>query len=477
MATINASSSADIIVPSNNGDTYRGLGGDDTYIISNAVNGDVTIVDTVGTNTIQLVDGLSISSTKFAADSVKLTLSNGSTVTVNGADNFTFEIGGNETSGTTGSSVDYAGLASAMGVASLPTGSTISDGTGGTISGTSVGASATYTLSASANTVAEGGSITYTVTASSAPTSDVTLTYSVVGNDLGGAATSATADDIVSLSGSVTIASGSTSTTFSITPNTDESNEGLEGIKVSLLDSDNAVVGSHTASISNTTAAAATTSNLTTGVDTIAAGSGDNTIGGTITAANGVGSTAQPGDVIDGGAGTDVLKLSLAGTLTGDHTISGLEVSNVEEIQVNGFQTDNGQDYTLDMTLMTGVDTIGLVASSATNDLTISNIPNLMTVNAKQGGGDLTVTYLATTVVGTADAQQINVNNYTGALLSIAGVETVTIDSSGVKSTITALTTTSMTSLTVTGDALLTVTNAIENGTTSIDVVQVQLVV
>ena len=49
--------------------------------------------------------------------------------------------------------------------------------------------------------------------------------------------------------------------------------------------------------------------------------------------------------------------------------------------------------------------------------VTISNIPNLMTVNAKQGGGDLTVTYLATTVVGTADAQQINVNNYTGALL------------------------------------------------------------
>ena len=33
MATINHSSGADIIVPSNNGDTYRGLAGDDTYII------------------------------------------------------------------------------------------------------------------------------------------------------------------------------------------------------------------------------------------------------------------------------------------------------------------------------------------------------------------------------------------------------------------------------------------------------------
>jgi hypothetical protein len=67
MATINASTGADIIVPSNNGTTYRGLGGNDTYIISNAIaaNAKVTIVDT-WTNTIQLVDGLSIASSKFA---------------------------------------------------------------------------------------------------------------------------------------------------------------------------------------------------------------------------------------------------------------------------------------------------------------------------------------------------------------------------------------------------------------------------
>jgi hypothetical protein len=92
MATINASSSADIIVPSNNGTTYRGLGGNDTYIISNAIaaNAKVTIVDTSGTDTIQLVDGLSIASSKFAADSVQLTLSNGAVVQINGADKFTY---------------------------------------------------------------------------------------------------------------------------------------------------------------------------------------------------------------------------------------------------------------------------------------------------------------------------------------------------------------------------------------------------
>ena len=94
MATINASSSTDIIVPSVAGSTYRGLGGDDTYIISAQASGNITIVDTNGSNTIQLVDGLSITASKFAADSVQLTLSNGAVITVNGADKFTFDVGG-----------------------------------------------------------------------------------------------------------------------------------------------------------------------------------------------------------------------------------------------------------------------------------------------------------------------------------------------------------------------------------------------
>ena len=37
MATINQGSGADIIVPATNGTTYRGLAGDDTYIISNFI--------------------------------------------------------------------------------------------------------------------------------------------------------------------------------------------------------------------------------------------------------------------------------------------------------------------------------------------------------------------------------------------------------------------------------------------------------
>ena len=230
MATINYSTGADIIVPSNNGTTYRGLEGSDTYIISNAIaaNAKVTIVDTSGTNTIQLVDGLSISSSKFAGDSVQLTLSNGAVVTVNDADKFTFEVGGNETAGITGSSNTYAQLASAMGVAALPTGSTISDGSAGTVSGKTLTNPVSYSLSASATNVAEGGSLTYTVTASAPPAADVTLTYNVIGDDNKASVEKATGSDLDSLSGTVTISAGQSSANIVITGVDDSDDEAIE---------------------------------------------------------------------------------------------------------------------------------------------------------------------------------------------------------------------------------------------------------
>ena len=99
--TINFSSANDIIVPTNNNETYRGLDGDDVYIISNAIpnNSLITIIDTNGQNIIQLTNGLEISSSRFSQDSGRIELSNGASITINGADKFLFEIGGNLTAG------------------------------------------------------------------------------------------------------------------------------------------------------------------------------------------------------------------------------------------------------------------------------------------------------------------------------------------------------------------------------------------
>ena len=174
MATINHSSGADIIVPSNDGTTYRGLGGDDTYILSNSIaaNAAITIVDTSGANKIQLVDGLSISSSKFAADAVQLTLSNGAVVTINGASNFSYELGGNATSGVAGSTNTLSAFAATMGVATLPSSGSTDGSSDITVSnnGISSTASPTFTVTKSASKVAEGDEVTFTITASSAVT-------------------------------------------------------------------------------------------------------------------------------------------------------------------------------------------------------------------------------------------------------------------------------------------------------------------
>ena len=74
--TINYSSGNDIIIPTNN-TTYRGLQGDDIYVISKAIPSDLSlsIIDTKGKNIIQLIDGLKISSSKFSSDALNIILS------------------------------------------------------------------------------------------------------------------------------------------------------------------------------------------------------------------------------------------------------------------------------------------------------------------------------------------------------------------------------------------------------------------
>jgi Ca2+-binding RTX toxin-like protein len=482
MATINASTGADIIVPSNNGTTYRGLEGNDTYILSNAIaaNASVTIVDTSGTNTIQLVDGLSIASSKFAADSAQLTLSNGAVVTINNADQFTFEVGGNETAGVTGSSNTYAELASAMGVDPLPTGSTISDGSGGTITGSSVSGSSasSYSLSADATSVAEGGSITYTVTANAAVSSDTALTYNVRGSDNSGSVDKASGSDVDSQSGTVTILSGNSSATFTITATADNLAEGLEGIDVSVFDGNLNVIGTKTALISNNADLETTATNLTTANDAVTGGGGKDTIGaqiGTDGSTTATTFTYNPGDTIDGGAGSDTVKISKSGTNTGAQTYTGVEISNVENFEVSNFDAGVGaRSDTFDFTLITGVTTAGLTSSSTTDvagDTVFSNVAVLFDeVILKSGGAGLTVTYNAATVAGPGHSQNVLLSGTTAnADLTLAGIETINITGGAIKSTLAALTTAAATSINFDGDTSVTITAALEGGATTVN--------
>lgn len=105
--------------------------GNDTYVLSaNLIDADaqITISDTQGGNSLQLIGGLSIASSIVAADTAQLTLSNGAVITVLGASNMTYTLGGDPLSGVAGNSKDYQGFASdALGV-TLPSTGTASGG-------------------------------------------------------------------------------------------------------------------------------------------------------------------------------------------------------------------------------------------------------------------------------------------------------------------------------------------------------------
>jgi hypothetical protein len=131
VASLNFNSGKNYIIPTENDMTYRGLGGDDVYIISKAIPGNtkIQIIDTEGSNIIELVDGITITTSLFTKNATRLTLSNGSEVTINGADKFTYETSGNSTTGDVGSQWSYSDFVKGMGVTDGPPSSGSKNGT------------------------------------------------------------------------------------------------------------------------------------------------------------------------------------------------------------------------------------------------------------------------------------------------------------------------------------------------------------
>ncbi len=478
MATINHSSGADIIVPSNNGTTYRGLGGDDTYILSNSIeaNAAITIVDTSGANKIQLVNGLSVSSTKFAADAVQLTLSNGAVVTINGASNFTFDLGGNATAGTTGSVSSFADFAAGAGVASLPTSGSVAGASDVSVQGTawSSGGGASYTVTKSATSVTEGNAAVFTITSSVAVTADTSFSWTVIGDDNGGTVDKAGTTDVDLLSGTATIAAGSTSTTFSVTPTTDSTVEGIEGMKISVFDSNSNSISSDIILINNDGSSATTAAfTLTTGVDTFTGRSGNDSFDGTTA------DSLNDYDVLDGGAGVDTLTVKSASAAGGLTLIP--QLSNMEIIQATNSITDDtiADDDTLTIALA-GISGITSLANIAGGDgVTFNDLANPVDLTVKSAPNKTTVNYAATALTGAADSMTLTLSGTNSTTVAItddstattSALESLTINSISVANTLADLQIDGVLTptLTVTGGSALTITAALDSNVTTVD--------
>lgn len=164
--------------------------GNDKYILSAAnvtANQQITLSDTLGTNTLQLMGGLTIASSQVAADTVMLTLSNGAVVTVNGASTFSYEIAGDPLSGVAGTVQTFSAfVTTTLGAASVPTGSTVVTGTPNKViaGGTSAVTPLTFALTANNDTPAmTSGNDTVTGAAGTLAATDVISDASTTDSD------------------------------------------------------------------------------------------------------------------------------------------------------------------------------------------------------------------------------------------------------------------------------------------------------
>ena len=242
--TVRFGSGNDPIITANT-DTYLGGGGDDTYIVDPAfvtANAEITINDTQGANTLRLVGGIEIASSQVATLSngtgvVELTLSNGATVFVDGASNFDFEVGGDNTGqgATTQPFSDF--VEQTLGTTVPAAGDQPSQGGAVTIPNGSTGSTPEFSVSDN-GPVEEGNTAEFTVELSDPQGTQTTVDYAISRD--GGAS----ADDHdqptvggsnTGLTGTLNFAAGETSKTIEVPFLLDnETPESGEAISVSL---------------------------------------------------------------------------------------------------------------------------------------------------------------------------------------------------------------------------------------------------
>jgi hypothetical protein len=98
------------------------------------------------------------------------------------------------------------------------------------------------------------------------------------------------------------------------------------------------------------------------------------------------------------------LSISIAGALAADYTLSAVQTNSVERVLLNNFDTDATNNNIIDTALMTGLTTLGMSASDAAGDTIFTGMNAIVAAEMNNGSGDLTLTYNAAAVVGTADS-------------------------------------------------------------------------
>jgi len=210
----------------------------------------------------------------------------------------------------------------------------------------------------------------------------------------------------------------------------------LDSESIATLQSTLATVTSSDDSVTAAKAAADATANppatgqtftLTTGLDTVTGGAGDDTI-------NALTTTMTIGDNINGGEGVDTI--GLTSVLSGNASASGFTISNVESLSINLIDGDATAADTLTLNMINAsVDGVSITGTSATTLSDTVSLTNLAlgTDISLTGVADAAVTVGFASATGSSDSMNLNLSGVTSTaagdtVITAAGIETVNID-------------------------------------------------
>jgi len=206
------------------------------------------------------------------------------------------------------------------------------------------------------------------------------------------------------------------------------------------------------------------TDNQTTGgADNFTGGSGDDSF--LATSSN----SYDNGDVIDGGAGTDTLTARYA--LSADKTVLG-SITNVEKIIVDADDADAlaAETLTIGVDGFTGLTSVTVknADSDTTNQDTVlfNNIAAGVELGVTNGDADSDVDFVFKTTTGATDSATLNLNAALADEITIAGIETITIDGESGESTIDTMVTAAATKYLMTGSGKVTLSDIADTVTT-----------
>ncbi|MDG1109330.1 MAG: hypothetical protein P8N60_11785, partial [Burkholderiaceae bacterium] len=164
------------------------------------------------------------------------------------------------------------------------------------------------------------------------------------------------------------------------------------------------------------------------------------------------------------------MTISISGDATTGVTTTAIRTEGIEKLFVSNFENDGGgagnSVETISTTLMSGLTTVGTSASGIDGHTTFSGLANFVDAEMRNGDQNLTLTYDGSqAVTGTTDSQNLTVSNLTGAaaggVFTANGIETITVTSETVKSTMKGVASNALKTLVIKGDQDLAISDAL----------------